>query len=270
MDDMIINPDDDKSDQQITWLSLIKSWTTLLFTCISAVTLLVVLVLGVKVMVWRMQGGGSLLPQNSARPSPRPSPTVTLALPSPSPAIPEVPEVTWPSPLPIATAGVTPNASSSVSPSVPATPVPSLPFKLVIPVAGLRPERLRDTYTDARSEGRLHNAIDIMAARGTPVVAAADGRILKLFSSGRGGITIYQLGPDQKTVFYYAHLDHYADGLGENKQVRQGETIGYVGDTGNAGSGNYHLHFAIWLISDPKHYWNGETINPYPLLRQGN
>lgn len=106
-----------------------------------------------------------------------------------------------------------------------------------------------------------------MAARGTPVLAAADGTVVKLFNSEKGGITIYQLSTDQKVVYYYAHLDSYADGLTEGKRVRQGEVIGAVGDTGNAGPGNYHLHFAIWLISDPKHYWTGVNLNPYPLLR---
>jgi peptidoglycan LD-endopeptidase LytH len=139
--------------------------------------------------------------------------------------------------------------------------------KLVIPVAGVRPEQLRDTFSDARSEGRAHDALDIPAARGTAVVAAADGKILRLFSSARGGTTIYQLGQDGKTVYYYAHLDHYADGLVEGGFVRQGETIAYVGDTGNAGAGNYHLHFAMWLVEDAKRYWSGVDINPYPLLR---
>lgn len=139
--------------------------------------------------------------------------------------------------------------------------------KLSIPVAGVRPEQLRDTYNDARSQGRVHDAIDIMASRNTPVVAAADGRIVKLFQSERGGITLYQIGTDERTVFYYAHLDHYADGIAEGYFAHRGDTIAYVGDTGNAGAGNYHLHFAIWIVSDPKHFWNGVDINPYPLLR---
>ena len=135
-----------------------------------------------------------------------------------------------------------------------------------VPVAGIRPEQLRDTYTDSRSEGRTHNAIDIIAPRGTPVLAAADGKIVKLFNSVPGGITIYQLSTDNKMVYYYAHLDHYADGLQEGQFARRGETIGYVGDTGNAGAGNYHLHFSVSLISDPKRHWDGVNINPYPLL----
>ena len=137
---------------------------------------------------------------------------------------------------------------------------------LIVPVAGVRPDQLIDTFDDARSEGRVHDAIDIMAPAGTPVIAATAGKILKLFQSERGGTTIYQLSTNEKTVYYYAHLQSYADGLAEGKVVRQGETIAYVGDTGNAGAGNYHLHFSIAAVSDPKRYWEGTNINPYPLL----
>ena len=137
---------------------------------------------------------------------------------------------------------------------------------LIIPVAGVRPEQLLDTFDDARSEGRVHDAIDIMAAAETPVLAAADGKIIKLFQSERGGITIYQLSADQKLIFYYAHLSRYADGLAEGNVVKQGQVIAYVGDTGNAGTGNYHLHFSIAVVADPKRYWEGTNINPYPLL----
>jgi murein DD-endopeptidase MepM/ murein hydrolase activator NlpD len=137
---------------------------------------------------------------------------------------------------------------------------------LVVPVAGVRPEQLLDTFDDARSEGRVHDAIDIMAAAETPVLAAADGKIIKLFQSERGGTTIYQLSADQQLIFYYAHLSRYADGLAEGNTVKQGQVIAYVGDTGNAGPGNYHLHFSIAVVADPKRYWEGTNINPYPLL----
>ena len=138
---------------------------------------------------------------------------------------------------------------------------------LIIPVAGVRPDQLLDTYSDARSEGRTHDAIDIMAPAETPVIAAADGKILKLFQSERGGTTIYQLSANQDLVFYYAHLSHYAEGLTEGSLIKQGQVIAYVGDTGNAGAGNYHLHFSIAVVSDPKRYWEGTNINPYPLLQ---
>jgi peptidoglycan LD-endopeptidase LytH len=139
---------------------------------------------------------------------------------------------------------------------------------LIIPVAGVRPDQLIDTFTASRSEGRTHDAIDIMAPAETPVLAAADGRIQKLWQSERGGTTIYQLSGDQKLIMYYAHLARYADGLTEGKEVRQGEVIAYVGDTGNAGPGNYHLHFSIATVADPKRYWEGTNVNPYPLLRE--
>ena len=137
---------------------------------------------------------------------------------------------------------------------------------LIVPVAGVRPDQLIDTFDDARSEGRVHDAIDIPAAAETPVLAAASGKILKLFQSERGGTTIYQLNTNGDLVFYYAHLARYADGLAEGNVVNQGQVIAYVGDTGNAGPGNYHLHFSIATVSDPKRYWEGTNINPYPLL----
>ena len=140
-------------------------------------------------------------------------------------------------------------------------------LKLIIPVQGVHADQLQDTFMDARTEGRVHDAIDIPAPAGTPVLAAADGEIAKLFQSERGGITIYQYSADKKLIYYYAHLQRYADGLAPGKLVRQGEVIAYVGDTGNAGAGNYHLHFSISVIPNPTRYWEGTNINPYPLLR---
>jgi len=161
------------------------------------------------------------------------------------------------------------NSASVVSTPASPSPVPEVaPGGLIIPVAGVRPNQLLDTFSDARSEGRVHDAIDIAAPRGTPVLAAADGTILKLFYSERGGITIYQLSQDNKFIYYYAHLDRYAEGLTEGHFAKQGEIIAYVGDTGNAGAGNYHLHFSIALTSDPRRYWEGVNINPYPLLKR--
>jgi murein DD-endopeptidase MepM/ murein hydrolase activator NlpD len=157
----------------------------------------------------------------------------------------------------------TPNAS----PSLQIYEGPS-PAGLIIPVAGVRPEQLLDTFSESRSEGRVHDAIDIAAPLGTSVLAAADGKIVRLFNSERGGITVYQLSTDEKFVYYYAHLDRYADGLTAGHLARQGETIAYVGNSGNAGAGNYHLHFSIALISNPKNFWQGVNINPYPLLKK--
>jgi len=171
---------------------------------------------------------------------------------------------------------LSPNAPVAVGtplpPPPPVSPTPETSnfvgtADLIIPVAGVRAEQLIDTFDAARSEGRVHDAIDIPAAAETPVLAAADGKIQKLFQSERGGTTIYQLSADQKMIFYYAHLSHYADGLTEGNLVKQGQVIAYVGDTGNAGAGNYHLHFSIATVSDPKRYWEGTNINPYPLLQ---
>ena len=176
-----------------------------------------------------------------------------------------------PSPLPAASPDVPHEPGLSSPPADPAE-MPRDSFvgqvRLVIPVFGVKPEQLLDTFADARSEGRSHDAIDIAAAAGTPVVAASEGEIVKLFQSEKGGITIYQLSPDKKLVFYYAHLQRYADGIHEGKYLRQGEVIAYVGDTGNAGAGNYHLHFSIATIADPKRHWDGTNINPYPLLKR--
>jgi len=186
------------------------------------------------------------------------------------------------SPSPVANASpAQPSPTSGANPGLP-IPTPSAlnpspspqvgdataPSNLIIPVAGVRPDQLRDTYSESRSEGRVHDAIDIPAPRGTTVVAAADGTIVKLFQSERGGTTIYQLSTDNRFVYYYAHLDGYAEGLAAGHFAKQGETIAYVGDSGNAGAGNYHLHFSIAIISDPKHYWEGVNINPYPLLKR--
>jgi peptidoglycan LD-endopeptidase LytH len=141
------------------------------------------------------------------------------------------------------------------------------PGSLTIPVVGACPEQLRDTYSESRAEGRAHNALDIMAKCDTQVVAATAGKIVKLFQSERGGVTIYQMDADNRTVYYYAHLARYADGLAEGRFAQEGEIIGYVGDTGNVVHSACHLHFAIWTVTDPKRYWDGENINPYPLLR---
>ena len=138
---------------------------------------------------------------------------------------------------------------------------------LAVPVTGIRPEDLVDTYTAARGQGRVHNAIDILAPRGRAVVAAAPGTVVRLFESERGGLTIYQLGEDGETVYYYAHLDAYHPGLAAGDAVVRGDTIATVGDSGNAAPGNTHLHFAMWTVADSTQFWDGEPINPYPLLR---
>ena len=141
----------------------------------------------------------------------------------------------------------------------PDVPVPTLEtppdaFGLLIPVQGVQVASLVDTYEQARGQGRRHDAIDIMAPRGTPVLAVADGVVMKLFRSERGGITLYELAPDRRTIYYYAHLDRYATGIAEGQALRRGQVLGYVGNTGDAGPGNYHLHFEVSTTADPAKY----------------
>ena len=142
------------------------------------------------------------------------------------------------------------------------------PAGIAIPVQGIQADQLVDTYTQARAGGaRRHDAIDIMAGEGTPVLAAADGKVEKLFfSAGGGGITAYVRSPDQRWTYYYAHLQGYAPGLAEGQQVRRGQVLGRVGHTGNASPDGPHLHFAINRMEPGQKWYQGEPINPYPLL----
>lgn len=142
------------------------------------------------------------------------------------------------------------------------------PAGLAVPVEGIVPKDLTDTFTQARAGGaRVHDAIDIMAAAGTPVIAATDGTVEKLyFSKGGGGITAYVRSPDQRWIYYYAHMQGYAPGLAEGQSVKRGQLIGRVGSTGNASADGPHLHFAINQMKDGDKWWQGTPINPYPLL----
>lgn len=139
--------------------------------------------------------------------------------------------------------------------------------RLIIPVLGVGVEDLYDSWGDARSGGRRHEGIDIHAPRHQPVLAATDGTILKLFESRRGGLTIYQRGPAGRYLFYYAHLEAYADGLEEGQEVRQGEVIATVGTSGNAAEDAPHLHFSVEVLPEGGRWWEGEAVNPYPLLK---
>jgi murein DD-endopeptidase MepM/ murein hydrolase activator NlpD len=145
----------------------------------------------------------------------------------------------------------------------PAQPEPS--GGIGLPIAGLRASDILDTFYQKRG-GRIHEAADIMAPRGTPVLAVASGEIRKLFTSKAGGLTIYQFDRPEVYCYYYAHLDRYADGLKEGMTVQRGQVIGYVGSTGNASPAAPHLHFAIYLLGPEKRWWEGKAINPYPLL----
>ncbi len=204
----------------------------------------------------------------------------------------DTPPVTYPKQSPRAAAPPPQAAATGTVPAAPApaplpamTPTPATPTRvpagvdptrsvmrvagpsgLLIPVDGIQAGTLLDTFNDARGQSRVHDAIDIMAPRGTPVRAVADGTVEKLFTSDAGGLTIYQFEPTGRYAYYYAHLDRYAPGLAEGDTLRQGQLVGYVGSTGNASDDAPHLHFAIFLLGPEKRWWEGTAINPYPLL----
>lgn len=142
------------------------------------------------------------------------------------------------------------------------------PTGLAVPVKGVRASQLVDTYKQARAGGaRLHDAIDIMANAGTPVVAVADSRVEKLFfSAGGGGVTAYLRSNDGRWMYYFAHLQEYAPALREGQRLKRGDLVGRVGSTGNATSKGPHLHFAINRMGDGEKWWQGTPVNPYPLL----
>ena len=137
--------------------------------------------------------------------------------------------------------------------------------EVLIPVAGITAGGLRPMFHEKRGS-RVHEAIDILAPRGTPVVAAVDGTVRKLFTSNAGGLTIYQYDLAEEKVYYYAHLDRYENGVREGLTVKKGDVIGFVGTTGNAPPGTPHLHFSISVLPSTKEWWKGTAIDPYPIL----
>ena len=151
--------------------------------------------------------------------------------------------------------------------SEPLSSASSSATELLIPVEGVPAVVLTDTFTQSRANGaRPHDAIDIMAARGSTVLAAADGRIEKLFWSEEGGRTVYERSPDGRRIYYYAHLDSYAPGLHEGQAVRRGDRIAAVGSTGNADPSAPHLHFAVYVAEPGEPWHGGRAVNPYPLF----
>jgi len=180
----------------------------------------------------------------------------------------ETPSVTQ-SPETATTAAKPPAALEGTPPALQFTPLTGFTLgrePLVMPVEGARAADLRDSFEEARGSTRRHEAIDIQAPRGTPVVAAVDGSIEKLFTSKPGGLTVYEFDRDRNYCYYYAHLDHYAEELREKQLVRRGDRLGYVGSTGDASAEAPHLHFAIFRLGPEKRWWGGTPINPYPFL----
>ena len=173
------------------------------------------------------------------------------------------------------------NDQPAVAPSEPAASVPPAPVSpteageivalrardLKLPVDGVDRKDLRNTFAEARGS-RTHEALDILAPRGTKVRAVEDGRVQKLFTSKAGGLTIYEFDPTETFAYYYAHLDRYEDGLREGQMVKRGDVIGYVGSTGNASPDAPHLHFSIFRLGPEKRWWKGDPINPYLVLTE--
>ena len=151
--------------------------------------------------------------------------------------------------------------------TVPASgPSDGAPEPVAMPIAGISASSLSDTFNETHN-GHKHEALDIMAPRGTPVMAAVEGNVAKLFKSEEGGLTVYQFDNRSAYSYYYAHLDHYVAGLTEGTLLRQGQILGYVGSTGNASADAPHLHFAIFKLNPDKKWWEGTPVNPLPLLR---
>lgn len=138
--------------------------------------------------------------------------------------------------------------------------------QIIVPVAGADMARVEDTFNDPRDNDRVHRAVDILAPRGTPILSADDGRIVRMTTSTLGGISMYTVDPEQRIVYYYAHMDHYNDAMTPGKTISKGDTLGFVGTTGNAPKNTPHLHFQVMRWPADGKYWNGEPINPIDLL----
>jgi peptidoglycan LD-endopeptidase LytH len=212
------------------------------------------MLLGAVLLYTALYSGGVLSPYlEGVRASVRPSAPETAPSPTdqPPPAIGESDRQASLNPMP----------PPPVGPTAPRQP------DIVLPIEGLKMEDILDTFEQGRSGGRAHEAIDIMAPRGTPVRAMVDGEIKKLFNSDRGGLTIYQFDQKEEMSYYYAHLDRYADGIAEGTTVARGTVIGYVGSTGNAVTAGPHLHLALFKLGPEKRWWEGTPVNPYPVLK---
>lgn len=226
----------------------------------------------------------SSIPAPTPPPPALPTPTLpTATLPAPTTSASPLPAAPSPA-LPAATALNAPSAAASTSTTMPQMPQATAAGtasagdlaavvrelqgrRLTIPVAGVKADDIASGSFHQARDGHTHEALDLLAPRGTPIIAVEDGRIVKLFWSRAGGHTIYQFDPSNRFAYYYAHLDRYADGLAETQTVRRGDIIGYVGSSGNASADAPHLHFAIFLLTAERQWWKGAAVDPYPVLR---
>jgi murein DD-endopeptidase MepM/ murein hydrolase activator NlpD len=224
--------------------------------------------IGAMVLVAGLWGVGGLTH------GPQPPWRHTVASEPPTPAIPDTSAATQlpaapvppPEALPAPTNTPQESGSADRAATEPGTLRPSSELHLAMPLANIDPKTLTDTFNDART-GHKHEALDIAAPRGTPVLAVAEGNVVKLFNSKQGGLTVYQFDNTQRYAYYYAHLDRYAPGLKEGMLLRKGDTLGYVGSTGDASPNAPHLHFAVFQLGPEKNWWQGTALNPLPMLR---
>ena len=141
--------------------------------------------------------------------------------------------------------------------------------EMLLPVAGASMRNVEDTFNEPRDGGeRVHRAIDILADRGTPILSADDGRVVRMTTSNLGGISMFTVDREARIVYYYAHMERYHPSMAEGRALSKGDTIGFVGTTGNAPKNVPHLHFQVMRMPADGRYWDGEPINPYPLLRE--
>ncbi|MDQ3998357.1 MAG: peptidoglycan DD-metalloendopeptidase family protein [Gemmatimonadota bacterium] len=169
----------------------------------------------------------------------------------------------------ITTPNPTPNTAGPAGVAPTPDELSALAASLVVPVAGVMPSELRSDFHAPRGGGaRRHNALDIPAPRGTPVISATSGRVLRLFNSKAGGIMVYAADATERFILMYGHLDRYAAGMTDGMRLERGQTIGYVGTTGNAPPNVPHLHFAIARTSNVSRWWNGTPIDPAPLFKR--
>ncbi len=138
--------------------------------------------------------------------------------------------------------------------------------KLQIPIAGFEISKIKGSFYEIHG-GVMHGAADMLAPRNTPVHAVENGKIARLFNSKRGGLTIYQSDPTGRFVYYYAHLERYAEDIHDGDSVKRGQVIGYVGTSGNAPPNTPHLHFSVGLGDGLKKWWVTSSVDPYEVFR---